>query len=165
MSFRGMRRSAQQMSEEKCIHVLTRNTAGVLATLGDEGYPYAVPLSYVFADGKIYFHCAKMGHKMDAIIRCPKVSFCVVDQDQVVPEKYTTYFRSVIAFGKARVMEDPGEIREAIEKLAVKYAPHDIPKNRNEAIDREIAHMAMVVIDIEHMTGKEARELVRRQEN
>ena len=72
--------------------------SGVLAAAGEDDYPYAVPLSYVYCDFKLYFHCAKEGHKLEAIARNPKVSFCVIDQDQVVPEKYTTYFRSVIVF-------------------------------------------------------------------
>jgi len=84
--FRAMRRTKQAMSFADSEVVLARNTAGVLAAAGDDGYPYAVPLSYVYADGKIYFHCAKEGHKLDAISRCEKVSFCVIDTDQVVPE-------------------------------------------------------------------------------
>lgn len=163
MTFRPMRRIKQQLEEKACIEILNRNTAGVLAVLGDEDYPYAVPLSYVYKNGKIYFHCAKVGHKLDAIAKCDKVSFCVVDQDEVIPQEYTTYFRSVIAFGRARVMTDAEEIRSAIEALAVKYAPHDEKANRDAAIERESAHMAMVCIQIEHMTGKEAIELVRRR--
>ena len=102
--FRPIRRAGQALSHEECIAVLKRGTSGILAVAGDGGYPYAVPLSYVYADGCLYFHCARSGHKLDAIARCPKVSFCVIDQDQVVPEKITTYYRSVIAFGTARVI-------------------------------------------------------------
>jgi len=110
MTFRPMRRNRQQLDENTCLKILENNTAGVLAVSGDEGYPYAVPLSYVYADGALYFHCAKAGHKTDAIRKYDKVSFCVVDQDEIVPERYTTYFRSVIVFGRARVMENPGEV-------------------------------------------------------
>ena len=85
--FREMRRNRQQLSEEESLAVLERGTSGVLAVLGDEGYPYAVPLSYVYRNGKIYFHCAKSGHKLEALKHCGKVSFCVVDQDQVKPEE------------------------------------------------------------------------------
>ena len=95
-----------------CEAVLSRGSHGVLALAGDEGYPYAVPISYVYEGGKLYFHCAKSGHKLDAIARCPKASFCVVDQDQVVPQEYTTYFRSVIAFGTIR---GPGRRRGEAE--------------------------------------------------
>lgn len=98
--FREMRRKRQLLSEKESIDVLARGTAGVLALLGDDDYPYAVPISYVYNDSKLYFHGAKTGHKIDAIKECSKASFCVIDQDNIVPEEYTTYFRSVIAFGK-----------------------------------------------------------------
>ena len=107
--FREMRRSKQQLSQEETEAVLTRGTSGVLSVLGDGGYPYGVPLSYVYHDGKLYFHWALSGHKLDAVRACPKASFCVVDRDQVVPPEYTTYFRSAIAFGTVRVVEDPEE--------------------------------------------------------
>lgn len=88
-----------------------------LALAGDDDYPYAVPISYAYSDSKLYFHGAKSGHKIDAIKRCDKASFCVIDKDDVVPEEYTTYFRSVIAFGKIRIMEEESEMRKAIELL------------------------------------------------
>ena len=118
--FREMRRKNQELSREECLAVLDRGTSGVLAVHGEGGYPYAVPLSYAYADDKLWFHCARAGHKLDAIIRDPKVSFCVTDRDQVVPLEYTTYFRSVILFGRARVLEDPAEIRAALERLALR---------------------------------------------
>ena len=95
--FRPMRRHRQQLSQGDCAAILSRGTSGVLAVAGDGGYPYAVPLSYVYQEGTLFFHCAKAGHKLDALRRCSKASFCVIDQDQVVPPEYTTYFRSVIA--------------------------------------------------------------------
>ena len=75
-----MRRKNQALSEEECIAVLRRGTSGVLAAAGEDDYPYAVPLSYVYCDFKLYFHCAKVGHKLEAIARNPKVSFCVIDR-------------------------------------------------------------------------------------
>ena len=158
--FREMRRKRQQLTEAECIEILMKNTSGVLAVIGDNGYPYAVPLSYVYDSGSLYFHCAKSGHKLDAIKNCDKVSFCVIDQDLVVPEKYTTYFRSVIIFGRASVVDQEDEIRSAIEKLAVKYHPNDSKENRNYTIEKEYKAMCMVKIQIEHITGKEAIELV-----
>lgn len=159
MEFRKMRRYRQELSEEECVEILEKNTSGVLAVLGDGGYPYAVPLSYVYRDGSLYFHCAGSGHKLDAVRGCDKVSFCVIDRDHVVPEKYTTYYRSVVAFGRACVMTDGDEIRGAIERLAVKYAPGDSRENRDAAIRRELDALCMVRVTIEHMTGKEAVEL------
>lgn len=160
MIFREMRRKKQQLTEEECIEILARNTSGVLAVSGDEGYPYAVPLSYVSDGNKIYFHCAKSGHKLDAIQRNCKASFCVIDQDMIVPEKYTTYFRSIIAFGKMRIVQDDKTKRAAIEKLAVKYAPDDSADNRQQAIDREWAPLCILEMSIEYITGKAAKELV-----
>ncbi|MGL5513790.1 MAG: pyridoxamine 5'-phosphate oxidase family protein, partial [Sporomusa sp.] len=103
--FRSMRRGKQQMSAADIAAVMKRCTNGVLACTGDDGYPYAVPLSFAYADGKVYFHSAKSGHKIDAITGCPKVSFAVIDEDKIVSEEYTTYFRSVIVFGKARITD------------------------------------------------------------
>ena len=154
-----MRRLRQQLTQEQCVEIMNRNTAGVLAVLGDGGYPYAVPLSYVYEDGKIFFHCAKSGHKLDAIMREEKASFCVVDQDQIVPEEYTTYFASVIAFGRVRVLESEQEIREAIEPLAKKYSPDASDEERRREIDGAMPRLCMLRLDIEHMTGKEAIEL------
>lgn len=161
--FRPMRRFKQALSPEECRAVLERGTSGVLALSGDEGWPYAVPLSYVYADGKLYFHSAQSGHKVDAIRSCPRASFCVIDQDHIVPEEYTTYFRSVIAFGTVRILEEDGEKRAAIEKLAVKYAPAGSRENRDGAIDREWAPLCMLEMTVEHLSGKEAIELVRQR--
>lgn len=158
--FREMRRKRQQLTETECIEILKRNTSGVLAVSGDSGYPYAVPLSYVYDGRTLYFHCAKSGHKLDAIKDCDKVSFCVVDQDLVVPQKYTTYFRSVIVFGRASIVDQEDEIRSAIEKLAIKYYPDDSKDNRDSFIEKEYEALCMVKIQIEHMTGKEAIELI-----
>ena len=158
--FREMRRKNQALSKEVCEEVLKRGTSGVLAVLGDEGYPYAVPLSYVYIDGRLFFHCAKTGHKIDAIMKEPKASFCVIDQDKIVPEKYTTYFRSVIIFGKVRIIENEAEKRAAIEKLAIKYAPDDSAAGRNTEIEQTFARLCMLELCIDHMSGKEARELV-----
>ena len=159
--FRDMRRKNQVLSHEECLAVLDRGTSGVLAVQGDDGYPYAVPLSYAYEDGKLWFHCARTGHKLDAILRDPKVTFCVVDRDQVVPLEYTTYFRSVILFGKARVLEDPAEIRTALEKLALRYAPEDSEAHREAILEKELPALVAIEVTMEHLSGKEAIELVR----
>lgn len=158
--FREMRRKNQLLSDKESIEILRRASSGVLAVSGDDGYPYAVPLSFVYADGKILFHCAKSGHKLDAVRNDPKASFCVVDKDDVVKEEYTTYFRSVIAFGKIRVM-DGDEKRAAVEILAKKYYPNDSAEHRERMIDAEYAALCMLEMTIEHMTGKAAKELIK----
>ena len=114
MIFREMRQKKQELSRQEIADILHKGTSGVLALLGDNDYPYAVPISYVYDDGKIYFHGAKNGHKIDAIQRTAKASFCVIDKDLVVPEEYTNYFRSVIAFGQIRIIEGDLEKRAAI---------------------------------------------------
>lgn len=161
--FREMRRKKQVLPKEDCAAILNRGTSGVLALAGDNDYPYAVPISYVYDGEKLYFHCAKSGHKLDAICRNPKASFCVIDQDQIVSEEYTTYFRSVIVFGKIRILEEDGEKRAAIEKLALKYAPDDTMENRQEAIEKEWKPLCTLEMIPEHISGKEAIELARQR--
>lgn len=157
--FREMRRGKQLLSAEDTAAVMSRCTNGVLACFGDHDYPYAVPLSYVFLNGKIYFHSAKAGHKIDAIANNPKVSFTVIDKDTIVSEEYTSYFRSVIAFGKARIAE--GEERlEAFRALVEKYSG-DQPEEAKHKEITECTQAFIVAIDVEHITGKEAIELVK----
>ena len=158
--FREMRRKKQKLSKEECDRILYNGTSGVLALHGDNGYPYAVPVSYVYNGEKLLFHSAKNGHKIDAILKNAAASFCVIDQDQIVPEEYTTYFRSIIAFGRIRILEDATEKRSAIEKLAVKYAPDDTAENRDKAIEREWKPLCMMEMEIEHLTGKQAIEMI-----
>ena len=158
--FREMRRKKQILSEEEAAEILNRGTSGVLALSGDDDYPYAVPISYVYCDSKIYFHGAKSGHKIDAIKKCAKASFCVIDKDDVVPEEYTTYFKSVIAFGRIHIMEDGPEMRKAIQLLAKKYYPASSKGERSIEIDREWKALCMLEFTIEHISGKEAIELV-----
>lgn len=160
--FREMRRKKQLLPEEEAIAILKEGTSGVLALSGDDGYPYAVPISYVYEGGKLWFHCAKSGHKLDAIRREPKASFCVIAQDKVVPEEYTTYFRSVIAFGTIRVLEGE-EMRPAIERLALKYSPLESEESRREEIEKTWKALCILELEVEHLTGKEAIELTRQR--
>ncbi len=158
--FREIRRREQALSREEAAAVLERGTSGVLAVAGDDGYPYAVPLSYVYTDSKLFFHCALTGHKLDAIRRSDKVSFCVIDQDEVVPQEYTSYFRSVIAFGRARVLDDEREKRAALEALAARYTPGD-EAGRTRELESALSRVCMVELTVEHLSGKEAKELAR----
>jgi nitroimidazol reductase NimA-like FMN-containing flavoprotein (pyridoxamine 5'-phosphate oxidase superfamily) len=162
--FREMRRKAQQLSEEECIEILKRATSGVLAVYGDDGYPYAVPVSHVYYDGKIAFHCAKDGHKIDAIRRNGKVSFCVIAQDEVMPKERTTAFISVIAFGKARIIEDEAGLRKIAGMVGEKFSA-DYPEECRKETDEVIAanRMYCVEITVEHMTGKCGKEVLLRR--
>ena len=159
--FRDMRRKRQQLSEAESIGILQKATSGTLALLGDNGYPYAVPISYVYHEGKMYFHSALSGHKVDAIRQCDKASFCVIEQDDVQPKKYTTFFRSVIAFGRIHVIEDEAEKLSTARMLGNRYNPNDDESLKKE-IESGLSRMLMIRFDIEHLTGKEAIELVNR---
>lgn len=163
--FRNLRRFKQQLSEEETKAVLFRGTSGVLSLLGDDGYPYGVPLSYVYDGQKLYFHCAKEGHKIDAIRRESKASFCVIDQDLVVPESYTTYFRSVITFGQVKILDSQEDMRRALEKLALKYAPEDSPSHREKVFSQEWGSLCVLEMEIQSITGKEAKELIGSEVN
>ena len=160
IEFRQMRRKRQQLSEEESISILEKATAGTLALLGDNGYPYAVPISYVYADGRLYFHSAPAGHKVDAIRECDKASFCVIEQDEVHPKKYTTYYRSVIAFGRVHIIEDEAEKLATARMLGNRYNPNDEGSLQRE-IEHGLARMLMIRFNIEHLTGKAAIELVK----
>ena len=154
-----MRRKLQRLSDEESKEILQNATSGTLALLGDGGYPYAVPISYVFCEGKLYFHSALSGHKVDAIRGCDWASFCVVAQDDVKPALYTTFFRSVIAFGRIHIVDDEAEKLAAARLLGNRYNPH-----QDEALQKELenglARMLVIRLDIEHLTGKESIELV-----
>lgn len=160
--FREMRRKLQQLAPEEAEAVLERGRYGVLALRGDEDWPYAVPISYAYADGKLYFHCAVTGHKLDAMSGDDRASFCVVDHNEPHPEKYTTYYRSVIAFGRTRILKDGGERRAALERIAEKYGPDGDGEGREKEIDSTIARACLVEFTIEHLTGKQAKELVKK---
>ena len=157
--FREMRRKNQKLSKEESEGILNACTSGVLAVTGDGGYPYAVPLSYVYYDNKLYFHCAKSGHKLDAVEKCSKASFCVIAKDDVLPEKYTTLYKSVIVFGKIRVLKTAEEMKEPIVILTRKYV-----KNNEDGIQKEFEqfknNMYMLCLDVEHISGKQCKELV-----
>lgn len=162
--FRAMRRNRQALSMEQCEEIFERGTSGVLALLGDDGYPYAVPLSYVYEKNRLLFHVAVEGHKLDALRAYEKASFCVIGQDCVSAKEYTTHYRSVIAFGRMRVLESEAERLSAIQLLAKKYAPEDGEAGRSAAIQKDWNRLCMLEMAIEHMTGKEAIELVRQRQ-
>lgn len=155
-----MRRIKQQLTQEECEKILERGRTGVLAVLGDDGYPYTVPINYYYTDGKIYLHCAKSGHKLDAIRSNPKVSFCVVERDDILQEKFTTLFKSAVAFGKAEILADKEEMRSSVTALAEKYCS-DFLDEVPEEVERGFDILCMIKINIEHLTGKQGKELIK----
>lgn|SRR5574344_94167 len=157
--FREMRRKKQLMADDASIAVLNKMTSGVLSLAGDDGYPYGVPMSYAYNEGKIYFHCALSGHKIDAIRNNRKASFTVIGQDKIVPEKFTTYYISVIAFGTMDIIDDEEEKLKAIKLIADKYSPDVDAENYNKEIASAFGRMHILELTIEHITGKESIEL------
>lgn len=156
--FREMRRRRQQLERGECETILHDATSGVLSLAGDEGYPYGVPLSHAYIDGKLVFHGALEGHKMEAIRANPRACYTVVQRDSVVPEEYTTYFRSVIAFGRMRELEGD-EKHETLVLLGERFWPSHLTECEAEIAGR-LDHMAVFVMDIEHLSGKQAKELI-----
>ena len=160
--FNTMRRKCQQLSEEATIELLRHATSGVLSVLDENGYPYGVPVSYVYDNNKLYFHSALNGHKIDVIRYADKASFTIICKDEIHPETFTTYFRSVICFGRVRIIDDAAEKHNALYLLGKQYNPND-----EQALEAEIrkgeSHVAVIEFVIEHITGKEAIELVRQR--
>ncbi len=151
--FREMRRIGNKMDREEAVSILEKSSNGVLGVLGDEGYPYTVPVSFVYKDGNIYFHCATEGHKLDAIRREPKVSFCVTAQDNVIAQDFNTLYKSVIAFGKAEILKDGAAKRKALEVIIEKYSAGYMEKGKVYIRD-EWENCVAVQITVEHLTGK-----------
>lgn len=141
------------------IEILKSCTSGVLAVTGDNDYPYAVPLSFAYKDGKLFFHFAKSGHKLDSIEKNNKVSFCVIKTDDVMQKTFTTHFRSAIVFGRARILKEDSEKKYALECLVEKYSPSYLTEEQDE-IERQWNKVCVAEVVIEHMTGKAAIEII-----
>ncbi len=156
-----MRRFKQELSKEECEEILRRNTSGVLAVIGDDGFPYGVPLNYSYNNDKIIFHSATKGHKNDALEKCNKVSFTVIDKDEIIPSERTSYFRSVICFGIANKLDGEAKMAKLLE-MTDKYSSDYTTENIKEA-NMKINVLEVFEIDILHMSGKEAIELTRKR--
>lgn len=150
--FREMRRKRQELSREECIEILTEEPRGVLALLGDDDYPYALPMSHVYVDGKIYFHGAQKGHKLDAVKKYPKVSYCVVDEGVRNEGEWWYTFKSVIVFGKIKTLSDRDEKIEKLTHLGDKFFPTH--EETVDEINRLLDRTEVFEITIEHMSGK-----------
>lgn len=158
--FRELRRKAQQLPLEETLRVLENGRTGVLAVNGDEGYPYAVPLNYVWDGQALYFHSACEGHKTDALNKDNRVSFCVVERDTIVPWLFATDYRSAILFGRAQVVQEDEERRYALERLNQKYAP-DLPEEGQREIAEAFSRVCIIKLVPEHLSGKAAAPRVQ----
>ena len=151
---RELRRKDKQTSNEEARELLTRAEYGILSTAGATGQPYGVPLNYVYRDGVLYFHCALIGYKLDNLRENAKVSFCVVEEAQVLPSEFSTNFVSVVAFGIAS--EAVGEERaNGLLWLLEKYSPDHMEEGKKYSEKMDKATKVMK-IDIQHITGKKA---------
>ena len=155
--FRKMRRLGQMLSQEECEEILTNEPRGVLALLGDYDYPYALPMSHVYVDGKIYFHGAMTGHKNDAVKKFDKASYCVMDEGVRNPEDDWSYiFRSVIVFGRIRTLSDDDEKVEKLTNLGDKFFPTH--EETVSEIEKLLHRTEVFELTIEHMSGKRVEE-------
>ena len=154
-----MRRFKQQLTDTETLEILRHSTSGVLSLCGDDGMPYGVPLSHVYDAGKLYFHSALTGHKVDLIKQNQNASFTVIAKDEIHPERYTTYFQSAIAFGKVRIIEDEQRKREILEILGRRCNTTD-PEGLSKEIQTGINRCLALEMKIEKLTGKQAIELV-----
>lgn len=155
-----MRRKNQALDRDECLRILNARENGVLALSGDDGYPYTVPMNYVLVDGKIYFHGAVEGHKIDAIRRSDKATFCVIDADEVDSEAYSTRFRSVVVFGRVRLLEDDAEKVCALMAIGNRFCPAT-PEKTDMEIRSELKHTGVIELAPEHISGKESRALAK----
>ncbi len=156
--FREMLRIKQQLPKEECIEILKKEPRGVLSVLGDDGYPYGMPMNHYYCgeDGKLYFHGGKAGHKIDAIRRCDKASFCVYDQGKRKEGEWFLRFRSVIVFGRIELVEDQNTTNEIARKLSYKFTKDEsyIDDEINKAGPRTL----LFALVPEHITGKTVKE-------
>lgn len=153
--FREMRKKQREITEEESIEILNNGEYGILATIGENGYAYATPLSYVYYNNAIYFHCAVEGSKLDNIRYNEKVSFCVVGKTKVLADKFSTEYESAIVFGRASIVEKEAKIG-ILTAIIEKYSP-DFKKEGLEYIERASGATSVVKIEIDRITGKARR--------
>ena len=155
-TFRPMRRFKQQLSHDECISILQSQPRGILAVLGDGGYPYTVPLDFLYRDGRLYFHCAKEGHKLDAIRSCDKASFCVLTDGVKEPSSWWYHFDSVICFGRVHIVDNPSQKGSLLRMLGAKYFPQGYDLEADMAQNAPRAEV--LELQIEHLSGKRVKE-------
>lgn len=156
--FREMARKKQQITEAECIELLKNEKRGVLSVLGDDGYPYGMPINHFYneEDGCLYFHSGRKGHRTDAMLRCDKASFCVYDQGYIKPGDWALNIKSVIVFGRLQIVGDHARALDISRRLSYKFTDDE------GYIDYEIEHSGPGVLVFrlvpEHMTGKLVNE-------
>lgn len=154
--FRDIRRRDRALSETEAREILSRAEYGVLATVGQDGWPYAVPLNHVLAGDVLYIHCASEGHKLENVVNEERVSYCAVASAKVLPASLSTLYESAVVFGRATLVTDATEKRNALELLGQRFCA-DFADNVEEAIRKDGPRTAIVRIRIERITGKAHR--------
>ncbi len=150
--FKKMRRQEKQLAKVKAVEILKKGEYGVLATVGKDDYPYALPMNYVFVNGKIYLHCALKGHKIDNINYNNKVSFTVVGEYELKPQKFTSNYESIVVFGKAKSVK--GDLKEkALQQFILKYSP-DYKEEGFAYIKKALDKTKIIEIEIIDIKGK-----------
>lgn len=150
-----MRRTDRRLDDTEAREILARGAHGVLSTVGPDGSPYGVPLSYCLRDGAIYVHCAREGRKLDHLAREPRVSFCVVGATRVLPEEFGTLYESAVVEGTAR--EAIGDEKQAaLEGLLAKYSPDHVDEGLRY-IDALRDETRVFRIDVASLSGKARR--------
>ena len=153
-----MRRFKQQISDDECREILKTEKRGVLALIGDAGYPYGLPLNHWYCEenGRIYFHGAKEGHKIDSIKKCDKASFCVYDEGYKKPGEWALNIRSVIVFGKIGLVTDREMEKEICTRLVRKFT--DDEEYLEKELKNNLARVQCLELIPEHITGKLVNE-------
>ncbi len=154
--FRKMRRFKQQLEESECIEILENEPRGVLSMFGDDGYPYGIPLDHWYSEGKLYFHCAKEGHKLDAIRSCDKVSYCVYDSGYRREGEWALNIRSVVVFGRIHIVEEEAKKKEICTNLCRKFT--DDEEYLQKELKNAFSRVCCLELVPEHMTGKMVNE-------
>lgn len=156
--FRKLARIKQQLSDAECIRILTEEKRGILSVLGDDGYPYGIPLNHYYdpEDGRIWFHSGMTGHKIDAVRREPKASFCVTDGGTPAPDGWSLQFRSVIVFGRIEIIEDRSRIIALSRKLCYKFTQDEA--YIADEIEKHGARTLMFALVPEQICGKRVNE-------
>jgi hypothetical protein len=155
-TFKDIRRADRALTEDQAREILARAEHGVLATVGADGWPYAVPVNHVLAGDVLYIHCAVEGHKLDNLGHEERVCFCAVASASVLPAKLSTLYESAIAFGRAAVVMDQAEKRRALEALAVRFCGELSPE-AEKTIATSTAQTTVMRIRLERITGKAHR--------
>jgi nitroimidazol reductase NimA-like FMN-containing flavoprotein (pyridoxamine 5'-phosphate oxidase superfamily) len=152
---RPIRRADRALSQEQAREILVKGKYGILSTVSSEGQPYGVPVNYSYTGDVLYFHCAVEGHKLENVAANNRVSFCVVGETEILPDKFATRYESTIVFGKAFELTGKEKLSGLIEVLK-KYSPGFMEKGRLY-INNNIEKTRVYKIDIESFSGKARR--------